>query len=215
MKKIIIILGFLFLITGCSNINNSNMDDLIKEIKTSKLNLSNQTRSGYRYYLPTTLGFKKITDFNENLSDGKYNYYLYVDLVSYYNEVKFNYQINSSSYLSKIIENDKLNGYLEINVKNNKYLIEIMDNYAKIEVIVDKEDINKAVANSMILLSTIKYNKNIIRNMLEENNTKTGEETLNIFKTSGKESNYLEYLQEYGNYESNQDDKIPDYDLIK
>jgi hypothetical protein len=90
-----------------------------------------------------------------------------------------------------------------------------MYNYAKIEVIVDKDDINKAVTNSLIVLSTIKYNKDIIKNMMDEDILSFNEETFSIFNTNGKDSNFLEYVQEYGNYEGTDDnDEVHDYDLV-
>ena len=76
MKKIIIILAFLLLLTGCTNINKSDITQLVNEIQTSKANLSNQYRKGYKYYLPTTLNTININNSNEILTNGKLKYYL-------------------------------------------------------------------------------------------------------------------------------------------
>src|SRR5574344_1081786 len=155
MKKCILVITLL-LLCGCTNINNASVQDITKEVLGSKINSYNEYRTGYKYYLPQGLNVNSSKKYNEILNDDKYKYYLYVDLVSYLKKTDLSYKVNENAYLSMTLD-DK--GYLEINEKNDKYLIEIMYNYAKIEVIVEKEDINKAVTNSLIVLSTIKYNK--------------------------------------------------------
>ena len=87
-------------------------------------------------------------------------------------------------------------GYLEINEKNDKYLIEIMYNYAKIEVIVEKEDINKSVTNAMIVLSTITYTDDIVKNLLSIDEVTSSEETFSVFDEDASDSNFLEVYKE-------------------
>ena len=211
MKKILIALSILFLLTGCNNIKNTEIEELVSIVRESKLKLSNQYRKGYKFYLPSDLQLKEIDGFNEIVTNGEYKYYMYVDLVSYYNNIKKEYKVNENCYISKIITYNEVDGYLEVNEKNDKYLIEIMYNYAKIELIVDKDYLKEAVTNSMIVLSTIKYNNDIIKNMMGEDILQFNEEHLNIFETNGGESNFLEYVQEYDAYEG---EVIPDTDLI-
>ena len=43
-----------------------------------------------------------------------------------------------------------------------------MYNYAKIELMVEEKDINQVVTNSIIMLSSINYNDDIIKNMMGE-----------------------------------------------
>ena len=84
-------------------------------------------------------------------------------------------------------------GYLEINlVSNNRYLIEIMYNYAKIEVIVDEKNINSAINNAIILLSSVEYNNEILEKTVGENVLTSKEIEFNIFETKKQESNFLE-----------------------
>lgn len=212
MKKIILMIVCLICLCGCTNVNKASNEELIKTILDSKLKLSNQYRTGYKYYIPSNMMSKKTKEMNEILIDGKYKYYLYVDLVSYYKKTDFKYTFKSDAYLSKDLSKDKNIGYLEVNPKNDKYLIEIMYNYAKIELIVEKNDINEAVANSLIILTTIKYNDDIIENLMGEDILNFSENTFNIFDTNNEESDFLEILEEYGNYEG--EDALPDYDLI-
>ncbi len=210
MKKILIFIGILFVLTGCTNLNKTNIDTIIKDITESKLKLSNEYRTGYKYYLPTNMSVLNSSKMNEIISFGKQKYYLYVDLVGFYYEKNINYDVNDKPYYFKEFNYNNKKGFVEINVKNDKYLIEIIYNYAKIELIVDKNDINEAVANSLIILSSIEFNKEIIENMMGEDVLNYSEEKFSIFDSNTKDSNFLEYVQEYDTYKS----EIPDYDLI-
>lgn len=213
MKKILLYIFLLLTVTGCTIIKNDNINAIINDIITSKPARINQSKSGYQYHLPTELTSIDTDSHCEILKNGKYKYYLYVDLVSYYNKTEFNYQINPTAYLSKNLKNENGNGYIEINYKNEKYLIEIMYNYAKIEMIVDEENIADAITNSLLILSSIKYNDDVIKHLMASSSLEDSEETFNIFETNEKESNFLEIVEEYGTYE--EDNEVPDYDLIK
>lgn len=214
MKKLILLLFGIILLSGCTNINNTEINKIIDEVQTSPVKAINQYRTGYKYFLPSNLNVLKYERFNEVISDENIKYYLYVDLISYYNKVDISFKANENSYYSKSINYDKNKGYVLIKQKNEKYLIEIIYNYAKIEVIVDKDHINMAITNSMIILSTIKYNNDVIKNMLEEDSLNYSEETFSLFDHDNGESNFLEVVEEYGTYEEDEND-VPDYDLIK
>lgn len=208
MKKYILVITLL-LLCGCTNINNASVQDITKEVLGSKINSYNEYRTGYKYYLPQGLNVNSSKKYNEILNDDKYKYYLYVDLVSYLKKTELSYKVNENAYLSMTLD-DK--GYLEINEKNDKYLIEIMYNYAKIEVIVNSNDIASAITNSLIILTSVNYNDDIIDNLLEEDVLNYSEETFNIFETNSNDSNFLKVVEEYDNYN---EDEVPDYDLIK
>ena len=211
MRKIILIVLVLFFFVGCTQIEDKNIDDVTSMVLTSKVNLSNQYRTGYKYYAPRGISVKNNAEYNEQLGNNKYNYYLYIDVVSYYNNVIENYEVNEDAYYSnKILYKDKY-GYLEINKIDNKnrYLIEMMYNYAKIEVIVYEVDIKETVLNAITILSSIEYNKEIINNLMGENVLEFNEVEINIFETKKTDSNYLKFVEEYGfeNEEENLDNQ--------
>ena len=211
MKKIIIVICFVFLLTGCTNIKNLSTEQIIDTIaqKSSKQNIY---RTGYKYFLPRGLGIDNSEEFNEVLSDGKYKYYLYVDALSYIKKVESAYQTNNSSYYSKAINNKDIKGYVEINLtENDKYLIEIMYNYAKIEVIVSEMDINRVLLTSVNVLKSIEYNDNIINNLFGKDILNYLEEEFNIFHTTSSDSTYIQIDDTY--YEE-EDQSLPDTDLI-
>ena len=210
IKKIIILFIGILLLTGCTYINKASYDELITSIVASNYHLVNQYRTGYKYYLPNGLDVINVSEYNEQLSDSKYNYYLYVDIVSYYNRIISDYEVNNNAIYSNKIDYEDKFGYIEINQqKNNKYFIEIMYNYAKIEVMVDKQDINNVVANSIIMLSSISYNNEILANIVGENIFEFNEEEFNIFKAKRENSNYLE-VESQNIYEDVEEDIDPD-----
>lgn len=192
MKKIILILAVIIL-TGCTSIDNVSYDEIISEIVSSKYEIYNENRSGYKYYTPGNISSNDTIDYNEILEDDSYRYYFYVDVVSYYNRVIESYEVDNNAFYSKAINYQDKFGYIEINeVSNNKYLLEIMYNYAKIEVIVDKYDLPKAISNSLIILSSVKYNSEILETIVGENILTSKEIEFNIFETKKTESNFLE-----------------------
>ena len=192
MKKIILILAVIIL-TGCTSIDNISYDEIISEIVSSKYEIYNENRSGYKYYTPSNISSNDTIDYNEILEDDSYRYYFYVDVVSYYNRVIESYEVDNNAFYSKAINYQDKFGYIEINeVSNNKYLLEIMYNYAKIEVIVDKYDLSKAISNSLIILSSVKYNSEILETIVGENILTSKEIEFNIFETKKTESNFLE-----------------------
>ena len=188
MKKIIIVIGFLLILTGCTNIKDLSYEQIVTNFAVESPR-ANEFRTGYNYYLPRGMQVNDSTLFNEVIDDGRYNYYLYVDAVSYLNKYEYDYhENNSSEYSAKIVNGDKF-GYIEVNLReNNKYLVEIMYNYAKIEVIVDKNDIKLSMISAISILRSIEYNDSIIANLLEDDVLNFAEEEMDIFNTNGKDN---------------------------
>lgn len=212
MKKLFLCAVMILLVCGCSNINKMNIDQITSNSLNGKMSHSNVVRIGYKYYKPALMNIVSTTNSNEVLRSNEHLYYLYVDTVSYLNKTNSDYVENDISYYSKKIEHKKKSGYIEINeIKDNQYLIEIMYNYAKIEVMVEKEYIKEAVANSMSILTSIKYNDTVIKNKLDTHILSSYEETVDIFKTtSKKKTNYLKYVED----KTYDKDVIPDMDLV-
>ena len=210
MKKIILIIIILVLTAGCTNINKLSYDDIVNNITTMSTK-DNIYRTGYSYYLPRGMKVADSTLYNEVIEDANSKYYLYVDVVSFYKKITKEYEINNNAiYSSKINYNDKF-GYVEVNLlKNDKYLVEIMYNYAKIEVIVDKSNLNEAMLSIINILKSVEYNDSIIANLMGDDILNFNEEELNIFNTKGSESNYLTVDNDY----KEEEEKIFDPDLI-
>ena len=210
MKKVLCLLTTILLLCGCSKINDKNYDELINSVVASNYKMENTYRTGYKYYTPTNMDILNTLDYNETLADDNYKYYFYVDVVSYYNRVIEKFKEDDKAVYSKSINYEDKYGYIEINKwKNGKYLLEIMYNYAKIEVIVDEENIKSAITNSMVVLSSVKYNNNLLESIVGENVLTAKEIEFNIFETKKNESNFLKVSEE-DVYEDNDVPNDPD-----
>ena len=195
MKKSFLIVFCLILFTGCTvvRIDTDSIDNIIDVVLSKNNKLYNRVGKGYKYYVPRGMNYIDTTELNDKLYSDGYYYYLYIDVISYYNKIDFNYEENKDAYYSRYINiNDKV-GYLEINKVNDRYLIEYMYNYAKIEALVYEEDINDVVLNSTYILSTIKFNKNVIKLMLNDEYFKNKEERYDIFASKKDVNDNLEY----------------------
>lgn len=215
MKKIFILSLFVcVLLCGCKPLSDMTIEEVISSGTERTIKVYNKYRKGYKYNLPKGLETIDNSDYNETIVSSKYKYYLYVDVVSYHNKIIEKYETNNSSYISMPIDYEDKFGYLEINsVDQDNYLVEIMYNYAKIEVIVNSEDINVVVANAMSVLTSISFNDNILNTLLNEEVSQFKEYEFNIFETSTTtESDYLESI-ENDIYEE-KEDEIHDSDLI-
>ena len=197
MKKIIIVL-LIFLVTGCTavRIDTSSIYTITNVILSKDNNLFNRIGKGYKYYVPRGVNYIDNNDYNDKLyTNGDY-YYLYIDTIRYYYNTSFDYKESSDAYYSKSLDINGKKGYLEINEMNGKYLVEFMYNYAKIEALVDYDHINEVVLNSSYILSTIKFNSNVIKLMLDTDYFTNKEEQYDIFTSKTTTNKFLEYKEE-------------------
>lgn len=198
MKKIVILLLVALTLTGCTvvRINTDDIDNTINVILSKNNELYNRIGKGYKYYVPRSVNYIDTVEFNDKLySDGNY-YYLYVDAISYYHNKDIDYEKKEDIYYSReFVINDK-KGYLEIQEKDDKYLINFFYNYARIQTLVEYEDINKVILNSSYILSTVKFNHEVIKLMLDDEFFTSKEETYDIFESEVETDNFLEYVDE-------------------
>lgn len=197
MKKIISFLTAIFLIfivSGCSmvRIDTSNIDNIVDVILSKENSLYNHIGKGYKYYIPRGVTYIDTIEFNDKLySNGNY-YYLYIDAISYLYEKDIKNNKTDSYYYRDIDINGKV-GYINIDKVDDKYLIDFMYNFAHIESLVDLEDINNVIMNSSYILSTVKFNNNVIKIMLNEDYFKYKEEKFELFEKNDSTENLLEY----------------------
>ena len=181
MRKIILVILLILLVTGCSvvRIDTNNIDNILSVILTKDNKLYNQIGQGYKYYLPGGVSYIDSDDLNDVLYCNSNYYYLYVDIVGYYYDIKNDYIQDKNLYFSKNLEKKdgfKKAGYIEIKEQDNLYYLKFVYNHARIEAVVEKEYLNETILNSSYILSTIKYNRHIIELMLKEDyfTNKTG-----------------------------------------
>lgn len=195
MKKLVILLCLITILTGCTivRIDTSNIDTIVDVVLSKNNTLYNTVGKGYKYYKPREVSYIDTSEYNEKLySNGNY-YYLYVDINSYFYKTEFSYTENKNAYYSRYLDINDKKGYLEINKQDDYYYIEFMYNYAKLEALVEKEDINNCILDAAYILSTIKYNGNVIKLVLNEDYFTNKETVYDIFTPKEITSDFLEY----------------------
>lgn len=208
MKKKILFLSLLcFVVTGCSNLSNKSIDELLPILLKSNTKHCNVIFDGYKYYIPKGIKFVTKDDYNAVLLDeNNRSYYFYSDVIRYYNKEKLDYKINKNAYYSKKLNYNGKDGYLEITKldKEDSYFIEFMYNYGKIEAIVKEDEIKEVLPYMSSILTSISYNRVVLDTLIGKKILSYKEETYNVMKPKGnnatKES-YLDYEEKYGTYE--------------
>lgn len=212
MKKYILAVIALLFLTGCTNLDTLSYDKIIDNTLEEKTSKSNTYLEGYKLYLP--LHMTLIGDLNNNNILYSYGdkYYLYVDLISYYNKKQNEYEIEEESYkYSKNFDYKDLKGYVLVSKSKGGYLVQTMYNYAKVEVVTT--DVKRAIADSLIVLKNIKYNYKIIDSMIGANALVYDIELFTLLGPKKNTDSFLEYVEEYGVYDekdSNNDEDIID-----
>lgn len=196
MKKILLPLFIILLLTGCTKIdkNTKEYKDVVESILISDNHNVNTASVGYKYYIPIGVDLTYDSDFNKGFKVKDTKIILYVDIVSYYYKNKLNYEEENNNfyYYSKIKD-----GYIAITENEDNYYLKIIYNYSKVEAYVTKDKLIDIIAYSTIILNSITYNDNLISNFIEKNISFGNELTYEIDKPENSESKFSQYLQEY------------------
>ena len=206
-KKIILLIISILALTGCTNLTNMSIDELVDVMIEKNTKLSNNVFDGYKYYIPRGLKLLEKDEYNASLKD-EYNntYYFYIDVVSYYNKEEINYKINKKAYFSKELDYNKKKGYIEITkIKDtDRYFVEYMYNYGKIEAFVKEKEIKYAIINMSSILKSLEFNRTVLESLIGNNVLNYKENTYDVMKPKGStatKDTYLEYEEKYGIYE--------------
>ena len=213
LKKILILILLICFSTGCTNLSNQDLDGIVSSMLEEENNLSNVVFDGYKYYLPRGMKFVTKDEYNAHLLDGKNNsYYLYVDVLSYYNNTELEYEENENAYYSKKLDYRDQDGYLEITEigEDGYYFIEYMYHYGKMEAYVRKDDIEDAVTYMSSVLSSLTFNRTVLETLIGNNIIDYREETYDVMKPKGNNATkdtYLDYVELYDNYDGYSQDE--------
>lgn len=203
MKKIIIILSSLLLV-GCTTsvTSNESYEGLVMNTLNASKTHYNTLGKGFKYYKPRDFSLMKDEDFNHILLNNGNFYYLNVDINGYYNKYEHTYSINPDLVLSKSFKYDDKLGFLEIKEgKNNYFYIKMMYNYSYVEVQVKEYELKPAVVNSIIILSSMKYNDKVIENFISTGDLNSKETAYEIKKpnNNSQKKNILD-VYDYDKY---------------
>lgn len=206
MKKVFLLLVSLVLLSGCTitRMDTKTYDEVIDKVLSLNIKLSNKVGKGYKYYAPRGVVRVDANTYNDVLKRDSTTYYLYVDVVSYYYKTKFSYKNSKNDYYFKTLKNGKKDGYVDIVKKNNKFYVQMVYNYAKIEAYVDKDNLKKSVEDMSYILSSVKFNDTLLKKMHEQGTFGSKEEAYKLFDNKEKEGNFLEYVKEYDKYDGDE-----------
>ena len=101
---------------------------------------------------------------------------------------------NEGHYYFKKIDVNGKKGYVDIVKEGDKYLIYFVYNYAILEAKVELKQINEVVLNASYILSTVKFNDDIVELLMNGDFLKSREEEYSLFKSKGDSSSFLKYL---------------------
>jgi len=197
MKKILIIL-LVFICTGCTmvRIDTNSTDNIINVVLSKENKLYNQIGRGYKYYIPKGVNYIDTNDTNDKLYSNGIYYYLYIDIINYYNNKEYEIPSNENHYYFKQININNKKGYVDIIEKDGKYLIKFVYNYAILEASAKKNQINEVILNASYILSTVKFNDDIVELLMNGDFLKQREEEYDLFKSKGDNSSFLKYTNE-------------------
>lgn len=219
MKKLIVLLSImLFLVSGCSvrSLSTTDISKNIDIILSEESKLYNVYFEGYKYYLPKGINFINKDEYNALFTDRFHNkYYLYVDAISYYHHVENTYKVDKDAYYSKKLDYNKKTGYIEINKVKDKYFVEFVYNYSKVEVYVDRDSLIDAVNNICYVLQSIKFNEKVLESLIGENILNYKEETFNIFDSKSSDESILQFGEYVEEYDNGKDHQLPDEDTFE
>lgn len=199
MKKLIVLLSVVFLFaTGCTikKLDNYNFPDNVDYLLSQKNKLYNVYYDGYKYYLPKGVVFIDKDDYNALIRD-QYNnkYFLYVDLISYYHKIENNYKVNEGSFYSKKLDIDNKTGYIQIDKSEDKYFVQFVYNYVKIEAYVDENNLSRAISNMCYIVRSFKYNDLVIESLIGEKALDYKEVEYSLFKADSSKESYLDVVE--------------------
>lgn len=178
-------------------VEKQSYQEIVSSIITGNTNLKSVSLEGYSYFLPQKVSLNRCDQRNSILYYNHKKMYLYVDLISYYHKVDSNYEYNKNSYFSMLIDIAGYKGYLEINKVSNRYFVEFMYHYSKIEAYVDEDDLKDTVTVMAYILNSIQINDSVLESLVGNNSLNYSEEQFNIFQPNGEQSDLLDYLEQY------------------
>ena len=215
MKRLIVLLSIVVvLMTGCSvyKLDNTNISKNIKILLSHDSKLHNVNYDGYRYYLPKGVSFVNKDSYNALLKDMNNNrYYMYVDVISYYHKKENDYEISDDSHYSQRLDFNKKTGYVQIDEIDDKYFIQFVYNYVKIEAYVTKRDLTDSITNICYILRSVRFNDSVIESLIGENALDYQEEDFSLFKADSSKESYMEVIKRNESDEYNkylEDEKI-------
>lgn len=203
-KKITFLMVIMLLLTGCNKITN-NLDTVVDGVFTLDKVDVNTVSTNYELFIPSGVTQVNDREYNQKFKIKNRYIYLYVDTISYFYKNSLNYkQSDNYNYYFKNIDYNGKNGYIGINkLEDDSFFVEIVYNYSKIEFYSNQEDLPVMLANSLIIIKSIKYNDSLIKMQLDSGNNDGRELKYQLDSPKDSESTFSNFLQEFVPKEDN------------
>ena len=203
-KKITFLMVIMLLLTGCNKITN-NLDTVVDGVFTLDKVDVNTVSTNYELFIPSGVTQVNDREYNQKFKIKNRYIYLYVDTISYFYKNSLNYkQSDNYNYYFKNIDFNGKNGYIGINkLEDDSFFVEIVYNYSKIEFYSNQEDLPVMLANSLIIIKSIKYNDSLIKMQLDSGNNDGRELKYQLDSPKDTESTFSNFLQEFVPKEDN------------
>ena len=203
-KKITFLMVIMLLLTGCNKITN-NLDTVVDGVFTLDKVDVNTVSTNYELFIPSGVTQVNDREYNQKFKIKNRYIYLYVDTISYFYKNSLNYkQSDNYNYYFKNINFNGKNGYIGINkLEDDSFFVEIVYNYSKIEFYSNQEDLPVMLANSLIIIKSIKYNDSLIKMQLDSGNNDGRELKYQLDSPKDTESTFSNFLQEFVPKEDN------------
>lgn len=215
MKKLFVLLALLILFTGCEikDITNDDIDQIIEDTISLDAQRANKSFEGYKYYIPRGFSLKDKKGNNHILLSNGDTYYLYIDIVSYFHKIPMEITKDNELYFFRKISYNNIDGYIKVGTpEDDTYYIEVCFNYSKIEAYVKKENLERGIRDSLRILSSVTYNDIILDTLIGDKTIDYQEEVYDTYKSKRENGNFLDYIEEYDEYEK--EEKPKDEDII-
>lgn len=200
MKKIIVLLSIVvLLLTGCSvtKLDSTDLGKNIKILLSDDIKLYNVYFDGYKYYVPKGIKILSKDEYNAIFIDKNANkYYLYIDVISYYHKTENTYMIDKDIHYSNKLDYNGKTGYINIEKVQDKYYVQFMFNYAKMEAYVSENDLTTVVNNMCYILRTVKFNDKVLESLIGDNVLSYQEENFTLFETESSKEDLLEVVED-------------------
>ena len=103
--------------------------------------------------------------------------------------------ILESKYQSEKLDYNKKTGYIQIDKIEDKYFIQFVFHYAKMEAYVREEELSDTIINMCSVLRTVKFNDVILESLIGENVLDYKEESYTLFKADSSKESFLDVVE--------------------
>ena len=200
MKKIIVLLSIVVLfVSGCSvyRLDSTDLGTNIKILLSEDVKVYNVYFDGYKYYVPKGVKLTNKEEYNATFLDNNgNNYYLYIDVISYYHKTENTYMVDDDIHYSNKLDYNKKTGYINIEKINDMYYVQFLFNYAKMEAYVSEDDLTTVVNNMCYVLRSVKFNDNVLESLIGDNVLSYQEDNFTLFETESSQEDLLEVVGE-------------------